>query len=144
MEILNTNQVEHTYLKVCVYGRAGAGKTHLIQTASRPFGISAEGGFLSLQGTSIDYTEVRKVEDLREVWKYLQDLNQKGVTIFLTSHYMDEVLKFCSKVLIIKNGAEVVQGAPDYVVKESGKSDLEEAYLYFTGEDENEDDESVV
>jgi len=70
MEILNTNQVEHTYLKVCVYGRAGAGKTHLIQTASRPFGISAEGGFLSLQGTSIDYTEVRKVEDLREVWKF--------------------------------------------------------------------------
>lgn len=38
----------------------------------------------------------------REVWKILSDLKEKGVTIFLTSHFMDEVEALCDYICILK------------------------------------------
>ena len=36
----------------------------------------------------------------REVWNILSDLKKQGVTIFLTSHFMDEVEKLCERICI--------------------------------------------
>lgn len=39
-----------------------------------------------------------------EIWEYLQELNAKGTTIILTTHYLEEVEKLCDYVAIIDNG----------------------------------------
>ena len=40
----------------------------------------------------------------RSVWKSLDALKQKGLTIFLSSHFMDEVEVLCDTIAILKNG----------------------------------------
>lgn len=43
------------------------------------------------------------VELRQSTWKFLQKLNKWGVTILLTTHYLEEVEKLCNKVAIINN-----------------------------------------
>ena len=79
----------------------------------------------------------------RDVWKHMKSLRDQGLTIFLTSHYMDEVTHLCDRISIINHGKEIITGTPEFVVNASGKSNLEEAYLYFIGEEEDEDEYAV-
>ena len=72
----------------------------------------------------------------REVWRTLKHLKEKGLTIFLTTHYMDEAQALCDHVCIIKSGEKVIEGTIAEIVSASGKSNLEEAYLYFMGEED--------
>ena len=72
----------------------------------------------------------------REVWRTLKHLKEKGLTIFLTTHYMEEAQALCDHVCIIKSGEKVIEGTIAEIVKASGKTDLEEAYLYFMGEED--------
>ena len=46
----------------------------------------------------------------REVWKILSDLKGKGLTIFLTSHFMDEVETLCDEICILQKGRAVFYG----------------------------------
>lgn len=71
----------------------------------------------------------------REVWKQLLSLKEKQTTIFLTSHYMDEVEALCDRVCIIKNGKEVVSGTLEEVVGRSPYERMEEAYLWYMDEE---------
>ncbi|MCR2032349.1 ABC transporter ATP-binding protein [Anaerofustis stercorihominis] len=71
----------------------------------------------------------------RDVWKCLLDLKKKGLTIFLTSHFMDEVEELCDNILILKNGKEVYSGSVDDAVKNSPYEDFEDAYLWYSGEE---------
>ncbi|MBI9109269.1 MAG: ABC transporter ATP-binding protein [Spirochaetales bacterium] len=70
----------------------------------------------------------------REVWQYLEKLRDKGLTIILTSHFMDEVTRLCDRILIMQNGVASITGSPDEVIKQSGQKTMEDAYLYYTGE----------
>ena len=72
----------------------------------------------------------------REVWRTLKHLKEKGLTIFLTTHYMEEAQALCDHVCIIKSGEKVLEGTIAEIVNASGKTDLEEAYLYFMGEED--------
>ena len=72
----------------------------------------------------------------REVWRTLKGLKQQGLTIFLTTHYMEEAEALCDRVCIIKSGKKVAEGTIGEVVEASGKKNLEEAYLFFMGEEE--------
>ena len=72
----------------------------------------------------------------REVWRTLKHLKEKGLTIFLTTHYMEEAQALCDHVCIIKSGEKVIEGTSAESVNASGKTDLEEAYLYFMGEED--------
>ncbi|MEW9094650.1 MAG: ABC transporter ATP-binding protein [Clostridiaceae bacterium] len=72
----------------------------------------------------------------RGVWKQLSELKEKGVTLLLTSHYMDEVEALCDKICIIKNGKEIVSGTVQEVISTTPYSRLEEAYLWYMGEEE--------
>ena len=72
----------------------------------------------------------------REVWRTLKHLKEKGLTIFLTTHYMEEAQELCDRVCLIKSGEKVIEGTIAEIVKASGKTDLEEAYLYFMGEED--------
>ena len=72
----------------------------------------------------------------REVWRTLKQLKGQGLTIFLTTHYMEEAEALCDRVCIIKSGKKVAEGTIDEVVAASGQKNLEEAYLFFMGEEE--------
>jgi len=71
----------------------------------------------------------------RDVWDVLKDLKEKGLTIFLTSHYMDEVEQLCDKLLIINDGILVFQGTSENLKTKYNTSSLEEAYLKLLKED---------
>lgn len=72
----------------------------------------------------------------REVWRTLKQLKNQGLTIFLTTHYMEEAEALCDRVCIIKSGKKVAEGTVSQVIAASGKCNLEEAYLHFMGEEE--------
>lgn len=67
----------------------------------------------------------------KEVWDTLRHLKDKGLTIFLTTHYMEEAQALCDRICLIKSGKKVIEGSIDEVLKASGKNNLEDAYLYF-------------
>lgn len=73
----------------------------------------------------------------REVWKYLIELKHSGVTIFLTSHFMDEVEALCDKIGILKNGKVIFYGTVKEVIEASPFNKLEDAYLWYTDEEES-------
>ena len=72
----------------------------------------------------------------REVWRTLKQLESQELTIFLTTHYMEEAEALCDRVCIIKSGKKVAEGTIDEVIAVSGQNDLEDAYLFFMGEEE--------
>src|SRR5260370_25469464 len=49
----------------------------------------------------------------QSIWKHLNELrDNKGITIFMTTHYMDEA-EYCDRIAIIDRGKIVAQGTPD-------------------------------
>ena len=70
------------------------------------------------------------VEQRRELWKYLKEMNEGGKTIILTSHYLEEVQYLCDHIAIINQGKIIAEGTKDSFLEE-GKS-LEERYLEIT------------
>lgn len=72
----------------------------------------------------------------REVWKILEQLKKEGLTIVITSHFMDEVEVLCDKICILQKGKSVFYGTV-LEAKEKSKCDrLEDAYLFFTEKEE--------
>ncbi|RGD74573.1 ABC transporter ATP-binding protein [Anaerofustis stercorihominis] len=71
----------------------------------------------------------------RDVWKCLLNLKKSGLTIFLTSHFMDEVEELCDNILILKKGNEVYRGSVDKAIKNSPYENFEDAYLWYSGEE---------
>jgi ABC-2 type transport system ATP-binding protein len=71
------------------------------------------------------------VELRRDLWRYLQELNRDGKTIFLTSHYLEEVERLCATIAIVNGGRIVRHGPKAEFVNEAGG--LEAAYLRATG-----------
>lgn len=76
----------------------------------------------------------------RAVWKSLQELKEQGLTIFLSSHFMDEVEILCDRIGILKDGGFVFEGTVQEAVSLSPYEKLEDAYLWFTGEEETDNE----
>lgn len=76
----------------------------------------------------------------RGVWKSLQELKEQGLTIFLSSHFMDEVEILCDRIGILKDGGFAFEGTVQEAVELSPYERLENAYLWFTGEEEAGDE----
>lgn len=75
----------------------------------------------------------------RGVWKILSDLKNKGLTIFLTSHFMDEVEALCDEICILKQGKAVFYGTVKQAKETSGCTKFEDAYLALSGEEGEEE-----
>lgn len=69
------------------------------------------------------------VELRLEMWEFLKELNESGVTIILTTHYLEEAEKLCKDIAIISGGEIKVRGAMQEVMNGRG---LEEVYLEAT------------
>jgi lipooligosaccharide transport system ATP-binding protein len=52
------------------------------------------------------------------VWRALEQLRRRGVTLLLTTHYMEEAARLCDRLLIMDEGRIVTQGAPAELVRE--------------------------
>ncbi|MNO36012.1 Fluoroquinolones export ATP-binding protein [compost metagenome] len=86
--------------------------------------------FLDELTTGLD-TKARKM-----LWKQLLTMKEKGLSIVLTSHYMDEVEALCDHLIILRDGRTVASGSIQEIINLSGQATLENAYLYFAGEEE--------
>lgn len=73
----------------------------------------------------------------REVWQHLKELKKGGLTIVLTSHFMDEVEVLCDRALILKKGEPQICGTIEEITEGSPCSCFEEAYLWYTGGDDD-------
>jgi ABC-2 type transport system ATP-binding protein len=69
-----------------------------------------------------------------QLWHHVKQLNGvEGVTVFLTTHYMDEADRVASRIAVIDHGKIVATGSPQELKDRTGKQSLEEAYLALTG-----------
>jgi len=69
-----------------------------------------------------------------QLWTLVKGLNtNEGVTVFLTTHYMDEAEKAAQRVAIIDHGRIVAQGTVDELKAQTGAESLEGAFLKLTG-----------
>ncbi len=53
------------------------------------------------------------VQSSRLIRSIIRELNREGVTVFLTTHYIDEADQLCDRVAIIRQGKIVVEGSPE-------------------------------
>ena len=72
----------------------------------------------------------------RDVWKTLEELKRQGLTIFLTSHFMDEMEALCDEICILKKGKAVFYGTVEDAKRTCGCDRLEDAYLMLSDEEE--------
>ena len=69
-----------------------------------------------------------------QLWAHVRKLNQEErVTVFLTTHYMEEAERVAHRIAIIDHGRLVAQGTPDELKKQTGSTSLEQAFLALTG-----------
>lgn len=71
----------------------------------------------------------------RSVWQTLESLKEQGLTIFLTSHFMDEVEALCDEICILKKGVVVFRGTAEQAKKQCGCAHFEDAYLQLSDEE---------
>jgi ABC-2 type transport system ATP-binding protein len=73
----------------------------------------------------------------RAIRKLISDLSQQGVTIFLTTHYMEEADQLSDRVAILDQGRIVALNAPDQLkAQQSGENTtLEDVFIALTGKD---------
>jgi ABC-2 type transport system ATP-binding protein len=69
-----------------------------------------------------------------QLWTHVRHMNEtQGVTVFLTTHYMDEAERVAQRIAIIDHGRIVAQGSPQELKQQTGADSLEQAFLALTG-----------
>lgn len=78
------------------------------------------------------------------IWTHIKNLNkQENVTIFFTTHHMEEVERMASRVAIIDNGKILIIGTIAEILKEAGAEKLEDAFIKLTGSNIREEQANV-
>ncbi|QLH75326.1 MAG: ATP-binding cassette domain-containing protein [Methanomassiliicoccales archaeon] len=60
------------------------------------------------------------------IWERIRELKKKGVTVLLTTHYMDEAEKLCDRLVIMDKGRIVAEGAPSKLIADEVGSEVVE------------------
>ncbi len=69
-----------------------------------------------------------------QLWTHVKALNEsEKVTVFLTTHYMDEADRVAQRIAVIDHGAIVAQGSPAELKQQTQTDSLEAAFLKLTG-----------
>jgi len=70
------------------------------------------------------------------LWDYVEKLSRhEGMTIFFTTHYLDEAEAVADRIAIIDHGKIVATGTTKQLAKQTGTKTLEDAYLSLTGKE---------
>jgi len=63
-------------------------------------------------------------------WDYFAQLNQRGVTLVVSTHHLDEAAR-CNRLGLLRFGRLLAADSPDALRARSGQQDFEQAFLYF-------------
>lgn len=85
----------------------------------------------------------------RNLWQLIRDIREKGTTVIITTHYMDEAEVLCDRVAIMDAGKIISLDTPDRLIdklvatgferpKEVKKASLEDVFIYLTGHEFSE------
>jgi ABC-2 type transport system ATP-binding protein len=64
----------------------------------------------------------------REFWSHINAMAERGVTIFVTTHFMDEA-EYCDRIALVHRGRMIASGAPDALKAGVGAASLEDAFF---------------
>ncbi len=79
------------------------------------------------------------------IWSYIQNLNkEEGITIFFTTHYMEEADKVAERVAVIDHGKILTEGTPNELKIKTQTASLEDAFLNLTGHGMRADEASAA
>jgi lipooligosaccharide transport system ATP-binding protein len=67
------------------------------------------------------------------VWALLEEMKQGGVTLIVTTHYMEEADRICDRLVIMDDGRIVAAGSPAELRERYGQATLEGVFLEITG-----------
>ena len=68
------------------------------------------------------------------MWSYIKELNEKEqVTVFVTTHYMEEAERMAHRVAVIDHGKIIAAGTADSLKQQTKTANLEDAFLALTG-----------
>lgn len=83
------------------------------------------------------------VQTRAKLWSYIHQLNEKkGVTVFFTTHYMEEAAQMADYIYIIDHGKIIADGTVTDLLNKTGAKSLEKAYLKLTGQEIREEEAS--
>ncbi|CAM4453685.1 ABC transporter ATP-binding protein [Paenibacillus phoenicis] len=68
----------------------------------------------------------------KSIWDEFEHLSQKGTTILVTTHVMDEADK-CHRLGMVRDGNLIAVGTPEALKQETGSATIEEAFLHYGG-----------
>ncbi|NTW22582.1 ATP-binding cassette domain-containing protein [Candidatus Falkowbacteria bacterium] len=69
-----------------------------------------------------------------QMWEYVKKLNrEEGVTVFFTTHYMEEAERVAQRIAIIDKGQIIASGTAKELMEKTGTDSLEDAFLNLTG-----------
>ena len=82
----------------------------------------------------------------RNLWELIKSLKEKGTTVVITTHYMDEAEILCDRVAVVDAGTIIKQGSPDQLTdellaggftrtKKVKEANLEDVFLSLTGKE---------
>lgn len=68
------------------------------------------------------------------LWSYIKNMNEKeGITVFFSTHYMEEADRMSDRIAIIDNGKIVAEGSAEELKTKTNSATLEDAFLQLTG-----------
>lgn len=74
------------------------------------------------------------------LWEYIKKANKdEGMTVFLTTHYMEEAENMADRIAVIDLGKIVAQGSSEELKKQTNEDTLEKAFLKLTGKEIREE-----
>jgi ABC-2 type transport system ATP-binding protein len=65
----------------------------------------------------------------RQFWELIYDAASRGITVFVTTHYMDEA-EYCDRISIMVDGKIKAMGSPDHLKKEFNQPDMDHVFTY--------------
>lgn len=80
----------------------------------------------------------------RNLWDLIRQIRDKGTTVIITTHYMDEAEILCDRVAIVDKGKIIAMNSPDKLIdelvatgfekpKEVKQANLEDVFIHLTG-----------
>ena len=74
------------------------------------------------------------------IWNHLRELNQNGMTVFLTTHFMEEAEALCDRLAIMDKGQIVTEGTVKELLERHDAKNLEDVFLKTTGSNLGQED----
>ena len=74
------------------------------------------------------------------IWEHIKKMNEtEKMTVFFSTHYIEEADKMADRVIIVDNGSIVAEGSPEELRKQTNSLSLEDAFIKLTGKDIREE-----